>query len=158
MTRVPAALMAMALATALSAPAFARDRCVFLCGTETDAAPAEARGLLAIDLGAPLPAGMQVVGYVEGGFQDRIVEVRLHGTRAAADAMLALLGHSMADLDAGTFEMRAVIARDWWDLGSPTPLLHIETHGPHLEYLTIGILPDPSDPDLVTVYLLGFNT
>jgi hypothetical protein len=158
MTRVRAALAAVALGAALYSPAFAKDRCVFLCGEENDATPAQARNLLTADLGGPLPAGLLVIGYVEGGFQDRILQVRLHGTSAGAQALLALLGHDMADLTPGTANMTAAIERDWWNLDAASPMLQIETYGPHLDYLTIGIVPDLSDPDLVTLYLLGFNT
>jgi hypothetical protein len=157
MTSIRAALAAITIGAALSLPAFAKDRCVFLCGTETDATPASARDLLTVDLGGPLPSDMQVVGYVEGGFQDRFLQVRLHGTRAGAEALLGLLGHTLADAVPGAISMTAVVERDWWDLDGTSPVQLIETHGPHLDYLTIGIRPDPSYPDLVTLYLLGFN-
>jgi hypothetical protein len=158
MTRVRAATAAMILGAALSGPVTAKDRCTFLCGNETDATGTEAAKLLTVDLGGPLPAGLEVIGYVEGGFQDRILEVRLHGTRAGAEVMLALLGQKITDVSPDATPMAAVIARDWWDLEPAKPIPQIETRGPHLDYITIGILPDPSDPGMLTIYMLGFDS
>lgn len=132
--------------------------CLFFCDENDEVPPAQAGPALEAVLGAPLPPGLQVTGMIDGGFQDRFIQVRLRGSADGAAALWPLLGIDPATMRSPDGMQLTIAEADWWD---------VETRADALAALAVlrGFpnawalwSASPDDPELIDVYLFAFQT
>lgn len=150
-------LIACVVAFAETQMAHAQSDCLLFCD-EKELSPAKAIIVFNGDLGAPLPDGVKMVGMLEGGFQDRFIQVRLTATASGVDALMALRGKKVADLTDGAAFDFGPERPIWWDVGNRSDLKGADFGSPSLANLMIGVAAEPKQPGQFAVYFFGFDT
>lgn len=149
-------MLAATLAGGQSHPATAR--CLFFCADPEIIAPDKAAAVFARDIGAALPEGVAVVGMLEGGFQERFIQVRLRATPAGLDTLLGLRKLTRVDLKSGGAVDLGPEQPDWWDVAKAKNLRAANFGGTTLANLWIGVADDPVEKGVFAVYFFGFET
>ena len=144
----------------LAAPAVAQDRCIVACDVVTEGADAAAR--VEAVLGIPVPPEAEVVGLVEGGFQDAFAQARFEADGPALDALLAAIGAKRGDLTLRDDPYASPYAGDdgpsWWDVTGTRKILGAEGALPGYAYTTLLARPPRGERARWTVYLWAFQT
>jgi hypothetical protein len=150
-------LLVLCLVSAMPISGAAMAQCLIFCD-ETISDPAEALRILESDLGATVPEGITVIGMIEGGFQDRFIQAKLLGDRAAVEAILSPHGASLATLMPSPTPYLGPDGPEWWDWQDAGDLAMLGTKTATLPYLIIAVRPDPATKGMFLIYLWGFET
>lgn len=134
----------------------ARAECLIFCADETETTGQKAKELFEADLGGPLPDGVTVQHHLEGGFQDRFVQVRLKATLEGGKALLGLLGTDPRDLRPDTAILSAPQGPGWWTPQQEHDLMGAEAKLGTFAYTSIGVAYD--NTGLLTIYIFAFET
>ncbi len=148
-------IRALMLTLAVVAAGPARSQCLLFCDPEVPAAEASER--LANWIG-PLPAGVEIVGMVEDGFQDTLIQARLSVDDGELTALLALLEVRPEELIPQVDLYMGPEAAPWFDWQSQSDLRASNGRSPGLTHLTIAVAPEPDLAGQWKVYLWGFTT
>ena len=158
----PVALAAgLALAvTILPAPAHAG--CLIFCPKNDEVPAARAAPTLSSVLGQPLPDGVAVLGMIDGGFQDRFIQVKLTANASGLTQLLSLL--KVDDNAFGPLGDRqtTINAATWWDIDAHTDVTAADATLPGFAYAFVARahdLPDSQAGDRTwTLYILAVQT
>lgn len=142
----------LVLGLAVIAAEPARSECFFLCDPEVRDADAAER--LTNWIG-PLPAGVEIVGLAEDGFQDVRIQARLSVDHKAFLALLSLLGVRENDLIAQDDLYMGPAAPPWFDWQSHAGVRSSVARSPWLTHLTIAVVREPEVEGQWRVYLWG---
>lgn len=147
-------MRALLLALAWALPAAAQDRCLVACDEATEGLEAAER--LAVHLDYPLPDSVQVVGLVEGGFQDAFIQARLEVPEGDLTRLLSDLALDPAELAPRRSESFGPTGFGWWDAETRDGLLVGYGDLNAYDWTLVGVTP--SDEGVTTVYLWAFQT
>jgi hypothetical protein len=154
MTRPLHLALALGMATLLAA-APAGARCLIFCNDIVQ--PEEAAAVFARDLGRALPAGVAVVRMIDGGFQDRFVQIKLRADAEGTAALLAALKvDTLRPLAPGSRHATITEAR-WWDINAHADLALYEARLGRFAHAEVAVAPDPADPARRLIYILAFE-
>lgn len=132
--------------------------CLFLCRDNGELSLTEAAEVFTGDLGKSLPSGVTVLGMIDGGFQDRFVQVKLGSDTAGAIALMAALRADPARaLPPGTAQT-TVASADWWDIDTHPDLVLFEARLGRFPHVIVGRAADPEDPARWLIYVFAFET
>ncbi len=106
---------AILLALGALAASPAQGGCLIFCGNP-DLDPAGALDRFEVELRNPLPGGVTLIGMIDGGFQDRFIQVRLTATPKGAEALLNLMGQSLVTLGTQNVRLTGAEKAEWWDV------------------------------------------
>jgi hypothetical protein len=139
----------------LSGPAQAA--CLAFCD-DGDIPVAKATALVEAELGAALPAGVEVLGLFEGGFQDRFIQVKFRAEAAAVPGLLMLLGTDAAGFGpVGTAQL-TIAPVEWWTPERAAGLTIAPGRLAGFAETTVAMAADPETAGKVIVYLIAFQT
>jgi hypothetical protein len=150
-----AAMLALPLATP---PQPARAGCLIFCPKNDEVPAARAAQTFARVLGQPLPKGVIVLGMIDGGFQDRFIQVKLRATDAGAVAVLAALGVAPAAMGPMDGRQTTINPAAWWDIDTRPDLRGTDARLAGFPYAFAARARDPADPARWLVYVLAFQT
>lgn len=141
------------VATAMAArPAAAG--CLAFCDDEVPAG--EARSRFEATLGQPLPEGVDVLGMIDGGFQDRFIQVKLRATQGAAPELYALLGASEGAFAPVAGQQLVIAEAEWWDVLARDPQV---AEGRLASFASVHVARSlEQDADAVLIYVIAFQT
>ncbi len=150
---IRAALLALLLSVQAGAA-----QCLLFCDEEI-LPPEQAAETFAADLGQPLPEGVTVLGMVNGGFQDRFIQVKLRaGDDAALQALLSALQVDPAALAAPEAAQLTITSAPFWDIEGAEDLRIATGTMAGFAHATVAVAPDPEDAGARFVYLIAFQT
>jgi hypothetical protein len=148
-------LRALLLAASLAQPAQAF--CFLGCDSEISK-PAAAKAALETQLGQTIPDSVTVEHILQGGFQEKFIQVRISTDQDGAEALLALLGVPPDPVTPLDPLQLGPSGPEWW-----TPQAEIALFGgpgtiPGYAETIVGIAPFPGTYDQVTIYIFAFQT
>jgi hypothetical protein len=108
------------------------------------------------ELGVPLPAGVEVEGYLEGGFQDRFVQIKLSAPASAIAALLGRLGVAQSDMGLRENVQWTIEAADWWDPEANPGMPNAAVTLPHLDSAHLGLALSPTGAP-ASAYIVGLD-
>ncbi len=146
---------AVALAVLIANPAWAW--CLLLCEPDLELQGETAAERLTRWIGS-LPPGAEVVGLIEGGFQDETVQARLSVNEEELRSVLALMEIKKEALEVRDDLYMGPDAPPWFDWSSQAGLRSAAGQTPWLDGLTVAVAPDPDAPGQWRLYLWGFTT
>jgi hypothetical protein len=120
--------------------------------------PTDARAALEAELGAALPAGVNVVSMLEGGFQDAFIEVELTGTVEGGNALLAMMRIDPAQLPPMTGEGFGATATPAWSLRNEAALRGAEGWLGHFAVARAAVSTAPDADGLMRIFIFAFET
>lgn len=149
----------LAFAAAVALGAGASDAgCLVFCPKNGELTPAAAAQTLARDLGKDLPPGVTVLGMIDGGFQDRFVQVKLGADMQGTLSLLAALSADVKKpLQLGEVQT-TVDEADWWDIDTRPDLVLVKASLGRFPYVIVGWAADPADTSRWLIYVLAFET
>jgi hypothetical protein len=135
----------------------AQAACLAFCG-DGDIPVGKAAAQVEAELGTALPAGVEVLGLFEGGFQDRFIQVKFRAEAAAVPGLLVLLGTDAAEFGpVGTAQM-TIAPVDWWTPESAAGLTTAPGRLAGFAETTVAMAADPEAEGKVILYLIAFQT
>ncbi len=149
--RLLAALLALS-----ASPADAR--CLFFCGRNDEVTPEVGVMLFERDLGMPLPEGAVLTGMIDGGFQDRFIQVRLSATDDGAKALLGALDVDAAAMEPPSGEQLTIAGAAWWDIADRPGLTVARARLGTFAYALAARARDPDDTARWLIYVIAFET
>ncbi len=141
--------------TVLAAPP-AQAGCLIFCG-DPDLDPADALDRFEVELRNPLPGGVTLIGMIDGGFQDRFIQVRLTATAEGAEALLNLMQQSLATLGTRTAPLTGAEKAQWWDADTFSTMQTGQAKLDGFYETRIGIAPEPDAADRLAIFIFAFQ-
>jgi hypothetical protein len=132
-------------------------RCLLFCWNG-ELAPAEAVAVFERDLGAALPPGVTVLGMIDGGFQDRFVQIKLGADKVSTAALLVLLHADTKRPLAQGWHQTTITQARWWDIDTHADIMLYDARLGRFAYAVVGQIPDPADPRRRLIYVIAFET
>lgn len=126
--------------------------CLIFCGTGEVAAD-EAVPVFERDLRAPLPEGVVLTGMIDGGFQERFIQVRLTATEDGAAALLSMLNVAPEAMKPAPGRDLAFTEVDWWDTADRPDLTIAEARLGTFAAAWAARARDPQDPSRWLIYI-----
>ncbi|MCB6177316.1 hypothetical protein LHP98_04135 [Rhodobacter sp. Har01] len=115
----------------------------------------DAIALIEAETGQPLPRDTEVIGALQGGFQDRFVQIRLEMSGEGLDLLTKAL---KADSTGKPQDFQLEISKaPWWDLPARSDIAIGEAKFGHFAFAFIAFGP-AADKNRRDVYLLAFET
>ena len=154
----PVALAAgLALAVpVLSAPAQAG--CLIVCPKNGEVPAARAPATFARILGQPLPGEVALEGMIDGGFQDRFIQVKLRATGDGLARLLSILKVDPAAMGPMGDRQTTINPAAWWDIDARPDLLGADAALAGFPHAFVARARDPDDAARWVVYVLAFQT
>lgn len=104
----------------------------------------------------PLPPEAQVIGVIDGGFQDRFVLIKFTAPAAQIDAVLTSFNVSQADF-AESWPNPFASEHDWWDIHTHAAVQQAEIRFGHFPDVGLSMVADPENPALMLFYLTAYE-
>ena len=117
-----------------------------------------AAAVLARDLGTALPPGVVVVGMIDGGFQDRFMQIKLGADAEVTAALLSALKADMKRPLAPRFHQTTIAEAPCWDIDPHADLVVCDASLGRFEYAVAGVVPDPADAAPHLIYMIAYET
>jgi hypothetical protein len=146
-------------------PAPARAGCLIFCPANDEVRPFRARRAFERVLGQPLPDGVGVEGMIDGGFQDRFIQVKLKATDEGLSRLLGILKVDPASFGPMGDRQTTISPAMWWDIDTRTDLVGADATLDGFPYAFVArASPDanpirpPDAPREWLIYILAFQT
>jgi len=129
----------------------------FLGGSDQVYLGPEATIVLEGYAGHPLPPGVEVIGFLDGGFQDRFIQSKFTAPTNQLDSVLSGFGVSQADFNE-SWPNPFTSEQPWWDIHDHSTVQQTEFSFAHFPYASLSIVADPENPEIMLFYLTAFET
>jgi hypothetical protein len=132
--------------------------CLIGCPPNDEVPAAEAGTRFAEATGLSLSAGTRLVGMIDGGFQDRFIQVKLSADEAGAAKLLDALGLTEAAFGSPDGSQLTIAEASWWDVEAHPGLVLAPVKLDGFAYGHLARTRDPDEGGRWLFYLLAFQT